>query len=534
MAPKTLCLTMIVKTEMANLERCLSAAAPHIACWVIGDTGSTDGTQDFIRSFFAARNIPGELHEFPFVDFSQARNEALKCARASRLHFDYLLLIDADMELTVQDPAFAQGLTGAAYNVRQKTAYVTYWNTRLLRRDLRAIYKGVTHEILAGVTGNTKNLEGISFIDHGVRLGRADKYERDARLLKNAIAVERDRFMIARYTFYLANTLRDGGQKEAALEMYLKRARLGHWQQEVFMSLLDAARLKEALSYSDDEVIAAYEQAAAACPARAEALHGAAQFCRNKGFYERAYQFAAKGLRIAYPHDALFVEDMVYQYGLLDEFAVAAYWTARYGECVGACDRLLNEGRLPTDDRGRVLQNRNLALGTLQELAVLSSPKPDAFVALLSSAREKERLGCPHDEVISAYAEATAACPTRAEALHGAARYCRMKRLYERGYEFAAAGLTIPYPNDAVAIEDWIYAYGLLDEFAVNAYWTGRYRECIDACQRLLNEGKIPQDMHQRVEANARFARDKLELTISGKAISAALTEVVWKNRTGR
>jgi glycosyltransferase involved in cell wall biosynthesis len=85
---KALCLNMIVKNEMANLERCLGAVAPHIACWVIGDTGSTDGTQEFIRSFFAARNIPGELHSFPFVNFAQARNEALDRARASKLRFD--------------------------------------------------------------------------------------------------------------------------------------------------------------------------------------------------------------------------------------------------------------------------------------------------------------------------------------------------------------------------------------------------------------------------------------------------------------
>jgi len=45
---KRLCLNMIVKNEMANLGRCLAALADHIGCWVIGDTGSSDGTQDFI------------------------------------------------------------------------------------------------------------------------------------------------------------------------------------------------------------------------------------------------------------------------------------------------------------------------------------------------------------------------------------------------------------------------------------------------------------------------------------------------------
>ena len=74
---KTICLNMIVKNEMANLERCLTSVADHIDCWVIADTGSTDGTQDFIKSFFAARNLPGELHSVPFHNFEQARNAAL-------------------------------------------------------------------------------------------------------------------------------------------------------------------------------------------------------------------------------------------------------------------------------------------------------------------------------------------------------------------------------------------------------------------------------------------------------------------------
>jgi glycosyltransferase involved in cell wall biosynthesis len=108
---KALCLNMIVKNEMANLERCLAAVAPHISCWVIVDTGSTDGTRDFVRSFFAARNIPGELFSLPLVNFAQARNAALDRARASPMHFDYLLLADADMELLVHTPSFTNDLS---------------------------------------------------------------------------------------------------------------------------------------------------------------------------------------------------------------------------------------------------------------------------------------------------------------------------------------------------------------------------------------------------------------------------------------
>src|SRR5580704_12888282 len=107
---RILCLNMIVKNEMKNLERCLGAVADHIDSWVIGDTGSTDGTQDFVRAFFSRRGIPGELHSFPFHNFEQARNAALDCAYASPLAYDYLLFDDADMELVVDERGFRSAL----------------------------------------------------------------------------------------------------------------------------------------------------------------------------------------------------------------------------------------------------------------------------------------------------------------------------------------------------------------------------------------------------------------------------------------
>ena len=161
--------------------------------------------------------------------------------------------------------------------------------------------------------------------------------------------------------------------------------------------------------------------------------------------------------------------------------------------------------------RDRVLKNKNFAVRKQQEIAASSSPESGPFLKLLRTAREKEELARPDDEVISAYMEATAACPTRAEALHGAARYCRNKGIHERGYEFAARGLAIPHPRNAAAVEDWIYEYGLLDELAINAYWTGKYAECVDACDRLLSEGKLPADQRDRVLKNKQFAIEKLD-----------------------
>ena len=353
---KRLCLNMIVKNEMANLERCLASVADHIACWVIGDTGSTDGTQDFISAFFARRDLPGELHSFPFHNFEQARNAALAFAEATPLGYDYLLLDDADMELVVEDRDFRSRLDAPGYRLMQRTeGGLTYANTRLAQRNIGVRYHGVTHEYL-DVPGGVQDLTGVWYKDHASGSNRVDKFERDIRLLSKALKKEPDN---QRYWFYLAQSYRDAGRTAEAAKTYLKRAEMGGWDEEAWYARLSAARCLRTLGDEGGflrEAIAAFNQR----PQRAEPLYDLARFYRDRGMNDASLLFGEPGVAVPRPDDILFLEDFVYTTGLQEEYSIAANYARdpiRRDRGHAACNWLALSRDVPVGSRDLAWSN---------------------------------------------------------------------------------------------------------------------------------------------------------------------------------
>ena len=142
-APRIL-LNAIVKNETANLPRMLNSVLGHITAAVIVDTGSTDGTPELLKEFFTKHKIPHRVASTVFVNFEQARNFALQRARVAPFAYDYILLLDADMELVVKGPL--PSLTAESYTLLQRQGGMAYYNVRLLRKNSKALYHGVTHE----------------------------------------------------------------------------------------------------------------------------------------------------------------------------------------------------------------------------------------------------------------------------------------------------------------------------------------------------------------------------------------------------
>jgi glycosyltransferase involved in cell wall biosynthesis len=421
-AGQTVCLNMIVKNEAPVIRRCLDSVRPIIDHWVIVDTGSTDGTQDVIREHM--KDLPGELHERPWRDFAYNRSEALTLARP---HGDYSLIIDADDALNIPGEFELLELTDDSYTFEILHGPIRHRRTQLVRNMLPWRWEGVLHEYLTCEGAETGGHLPIHILIHhdGARRRDPETYHKDAAMLERALEDEANPFLIARYTFYLAQSYRNCGEKDKALNTYLRRAELGYWDQEVFWSYYQAAQLKSELAYDHEEIIATYLSATDACPFRAEALHSASRLCRYLGDNKRGYDIGKRAIDLAAPIDGLFVERWIYDYGALDEFAVNAYWTGHYRECMDAALRALERGTVPDDQHKRFVNNVQFAVANLPkedartewvEAAVddgahdikparnlhtgLSDPPPRVLIAIL--AKQKEPMLEPYLECIEA------------------------------------------------------------------------------------------------------------------------------------
>ena len=365
---KTIGLCMIVKNETKVIRQCLESTLPLIDYILIVDTGSTDGTQEMIRDFLAHHSIEGTVIDEPWRDFAYNRSFALERLREVA-QVDYALVIDADdsLELDVGfDPiSFKAQMSHDLYDVQIRHGSITHYRPQLFSNRLPFSFKGVLHEYLQAPEGNISrtNAEGFAICASsggGFRSNNPSKYQDDAAVLERALANETDPFLISRYIFYLAQSYRDFGEKEKAVTNYLKRADLGFWNEEIYVSLLEAGNLMAALERPFEEVIAAWERATQAVPARAEALHAASRYCRDKGKNAEGMEFARRGIDLVQP-SGLFVQPWVYEYGILDEFAVNAYWAGAYRELLDASLKLLASDKLPSSIVKRIVANARFA-----------------------------------------------------------------------------------------------------------------------------------------------------------------------------
>jgi glycosyltransferase involved in cell wall biosynthesis len=322
----TIVLNMIVKNESRIIQRLLESVYHIIDYYCICDTGSTDNTVDIIIDFFKEKNIQGKIVYEPFKNFEYNRNYALKACLGLG---DYILLLDADMKLKVEN--FKKELLQPydAIHIYQENGCMIYKNLRIIRNNGLFYYKGVTHEYI-NCPCNTKYFQlekkEMFIIDIGDGGSKSDKFERDIQLLLKGIENEPNN---DRYHFYLANSYHGSGQYDKAIEMYKKRIKFNGWNQEVWYSYYkigniykNTGEIEKAIYYwllgynfYSDRIENLYS---IVCHYRIEGKHKLA-----KMYYDIAVSILDKKINYS---EFLFTEYNIYNYKLYIEYTIIVYY----------------------------------------------------------------------------------------------------------------------------------------------------------------------------------------------------------------
>jgi tetratricopeptide (TPR) repeat protein len=343
-----LCLNMIVKNESKIITRLLDSVIDIIDSYCICDTGSVDGTVKLIEEYFKENGKPGKIISESFKDFGYNRTHSLLACQGEP-DADYILFMDADMILekgsnfNLQD--FKKGLEYApAHYIFQGSATMSYKNVRIVKNNIGVTYWGVTHEYIKMPESCSKSIgsieKNILFInDVGDGGAKVDKFERDIRLLLKGLE---DVPNNDRYTFYLANSYKENGQREKAIEMYKKRIELGGWIEEIWYSYYNIGKCYMILG-EPEKAIANWLEAYDKFPKRLENIYEIMAYYRTKSKHRLVYEFykiARRRLdeigcggspegsneRSGASLDHLFVQNDIYDYKIDYEYTISGYY----------------------------------------------------------------------------------------------------------------------------------------------------------------------------------------------------------------
>ena len=372
MRQPTVGLGLIARDEEETLPRLLASCDGAFDEVVLVDTGSTDATVARFEAW--AQTQPGTrcrvLHFAWIDDFAAARQVALDA-----LESDWTSWADCDDELRG-----ARELRGAAAAASPEIAGLTarydYAPTeharhvRLLRRG-HGRWHGAIHEVLEvrGTVGAIAD-EVVRWVH--LPVGRdgnpKPRMRRDLEILQRQVATEPGN---ERAVFYLAQTHRDLGEREEAIALYERRAEMDGWDEETFYARYQAGLLLVDLDWP--RAMAALIDAWQMRPARIEPLQALSANLRVHGSYEAAHLFATRGLGRPQPSDGLFVASWVYDWGMLFELSITAYWVGQPGAALNACDTLLARDDLPELHRSQTEHNRRACIDAIARRAVNAS-----------------------------------------------------------------------------------------------------------------------------------------------------------------
>ena len=109
----------------------------------------------------------------------------------------------------------------------------------------------------------------------------------------------------------------------------------------------------------------------------------------------------------------------------------------------------------------------------------------------------------PFDTIVGEFIKAYNTRPIRAEPLVEISRMYRMNDMAAAAYPFAKVAAELPYPaQDILFISEDVYRFTALDELGAVAFYAGKAEDGYEACKKLVNENRVPDEHKDRVKEN--------------------------------
>lgn len=319
-------LCMIVRNEERVIERALRSAFPYVDTWSIVDTGSTDQTIEIIRRVAKECEKSGVLHSSKWVNFGHNRTEALQLARG---YMDWILMMDADDSV---EGVFSKDVLDSAvagYTLQIKCGTLIYRRPQLFNATFPWKYVGALHEY-ATCSGPQQPYPDTLWMiarTEGFRSGDPQKYHKDAELLEQELqAPGCDR---GRTLFYLAQSYKDSGQTDKAIQRYRERIEFPGWSEEAYVSCLYLVRLLD----DPQEKLRYAWKAQNVNPSRRDVPYEILRWARTNNIWSQ--EIYAMGLvfqKATLNNGHLFTFQEAYTYKYEDELSIVAYYTGHYAE----------------------------------------------------------------------------------------------------------------------------------------------------------------------------------------------------------
>lgn len=359
-----LVLNMIVKNEAPIIGAFLESVRPLIDSWAIMDTGSDDGTIEIVQQ--TMHGIPGRLESMEWAGFAKSRNVAIEIAQGLG---DYLLFLDADDRPVWTGPAetIKSQLSQALHYGTLTEGQSQYNRLVFMKNGSTSRYRGVIHEVLVParreVIGST--IQGFVIERGAIGVGNRsihgrEKFRQDIELLEAALLDGSDTDFTERYQFYLAQSYRDFGEVQKAIDNYRVRYEMpGGYQQERYVAAINLGKLLTNISAPISEIFLTYLQAREIDPFRNEAYHRIAELARTNNMWRLAFENAIRARDTASPPDRLFIDTSIASWRALFEISISAWYVGEHEIGRLACESLISSATTP--ENIKVLTVKNLA-----------------------------------------------------------------------------------------------------------------------------------------------------------------------------